>query len=86
MTTTIKLVALAAVILAPIGAFLLGDHRGYERGELETETRLTEAYREAAGEVFNDAEQARFNRVECLASGGVYVFGGLGECREGRAD
>ena len=74
MTNTIKLVALAAIILAPVGAFLLGDYRGYQRGEAETETRLTEAYNAAADELLDDAEKARFARLQCLASGGVYEF------------
>ncbi|WP_375568810.1 hypothetical protein ABWH92_12450 [Ahrensia marina] len=86
MTDTLKLVALAAAVLAPVGAFLLGDHRGYERAELETEARLTAATIEASEEITDAAERARFLRRQCIAGGGVYVFGPSGGCESGSAD
>lgn len=82
MTTTIKLVALAAAVLAPVGAFLLGDHRGYERGEAETAQRLHNATIEAAGDLTNAAEARRLVRRQCLAAGGVPILA-TGECEFG---
>lgn len=43
---TIKFVALTAIIMAPIGAFLLGDSNGYERAQAEADQRAIERLHE----------------------------------------
>lgn len=46
MTTTIKLAVLAAAMALPVGAFLLGDSRGYDRAQADADRRAIERLQE----------------------------------------
>lgn len=75
--TSINTYAGAAIagILVFIWAIFHHGPNEYKRAELVVTQKLTEAYDEAVGDLTDEADKAVARRVQCVASGGVWLAG-----------